>query len=163
MISERFQRLLEAHPVPHEVIPHPETFTATGVARATHVPDRCVAKVVVMRSESRRDFMVVLPASQQVDTKMVQRVSGRPGARLEDEAELRRLFPDCEVGAMPPIGALYGMTTHVDPCLCESEHIWFQAGNHHELVRMRFEDYERIAGALVCDVCLHHEAPVSAG
>ena len=73
----------------------------------------------------------------------------------QNERELKRLFPDCEVGAMPPFGALYGMPMYVDPCLLESEDIFFQAGNHHEVVLMRSQEYEDVAGPLFSGSCLH--------
>jgi Ala-tRNA(Pro) deacylase len=99
--------------------------------------------------------MVVVPAQFHVDDAILHRVTGRSGIRLENESELQRLFPDCELGAMPPFGKLYGLPMYVDACFEREEDIWFQAGNHHELVRMRYEDYERIAQPFYARTCLH--------
>ena len=68
---------------------------------------------------------------------------------------MARLFPDCEVGAMPPFGNLYGMSVYVDACLPQAKEIVFQAGNHHEVVRMAFADYERVVNPVVGEFCLH--------
>lgn len=160
-ISVKLRRLLEGSRARFEVIPHPEEFTALEVAHSAHVTGHRLAKVVIMRDANGGDLMVVLPASHHLNPEMLQRVSGRPGIQLESETELQRLFPDCELGAMPPFGHLYGMTTYVDPCLKHEDEIYFQAGNHHELVKMRFDTYAKLAGAFVCACCLN-EQPVFA-
>jgi Ala-tRNA(Pro) deacylase len=161
-INSRLQQLLDQQGASYEVLPHREAFTAQEVARESHVSGRRVAKVVVIRDEAGADLMVVVPAPLHVDRGQIRLVTGRHGIHLEDEAELRRLFPDCELGAMPPFGALYGMPVYVDPCLAFEKNLFFQAGNHHEVVRMRYEDFLRLASPVVLDVCLHREAPVMA-
>jgi Ala-tRNA(Pro) deacylase len=156
-INARLEKLLGAEGIRCEVASHPEAFTAHEVAACTHVPQRKVAKVVVLRNDAGSDFMVVIPALYHVDEDILRRVTGGTGNRLEDESELRRLFPDCEVGAMPPFGNLYGLRTFVDPCLAREEDIWFQAGNHRELVNMRYEDFERLAAPFTMNACLHEQ------
>lgn len=160
-LSQRLQRLLDRAGVDYETIPHRDTDTTMGAANSAHVAGRRVAKVVIVRPWHGPDFMVVLPANQHVDRHALQQL-GRDGARLEQEEVLRSLFPDCELGAMPPFGALYDMPMYLDPCLAQEDEIVFQAGNHHELVRMRFEDYERLAKPIVGGFCLHLD-PVTAG
>jgi Ala-tRNA(Pro) deacylase len=158
-LNPRLQGLLDRHGPRYELVPHPETVTAHQAAQTTHVSGRLVAKAVVMRDEAGSDFMVVLPSSCHLDPRTVHRVTGRGGVRLEDERELIRLFPDCDLGAMPPFGALYGMSMYVDPCLIEDrDEIWFQAGSHRELVRMSVEDYVRVARPFHSGACLHREA-----
>ena len=85
----------------------------------------------------------------------MRRVTGRLGVQLENEDELLRLFPDCEVGAMPPFGHLYHLPMYVDPCLLEDVDIFFQAGNHHEIVLMRTVEYRRVARPFEVRGCLH--------
>ena len=162
-LSPRLQQRLDLMKAAYEVIPHPVAETAMGVAHRTHVPGRSVAKVVIVRDASGMDFMVVLPAPRHFDRQALRRLTGREGVRLEDERVLQERFPDCELGAMPPYGDLYGMPTYVDPCLAEEEEIYFQGGNHHELVRMRYEDYERTAKPKVWDCCMHLEPALSPG
>jgi Ala-tRNA(Pro) deacylase len=156
-LNRKLAELLDRHPVPFEILPHPEAFTAQEVAQRTHVPGRRLAKVVLLRDAAGAFLMVALPASEHVDLRAVRHASGREGLVLASEDELGRLFPDCESGAMPPIGHLYGVSMIVDACLMEDE-IFFQAGNHHEVVRMRFEDFARIARPFVEGGCLHGAA-----
>jgi Ala-tRNA(Pro) deacylase len=163
-VNPRLQELLDRHGPRYEIVPHRETVTAHQAAQTAHVSGAHVAKAVVMRDAAGSDFMVVLPASFHLDPRVVHHVTGRAGVRLEDERELLRIFPDCDLGAMPPIGHLYRMSMVVDPCLLENqEEIWFQAGNHHELVRMRVEDYERVAHPFQTSACLHRESAAVGG
>jgi Ala-tRNA(Pro) deacylase len=162
-INPRLKALLDRHRASYEVLPHRLAFTAQDVARATHVTGRRVAKVVVIRDEDGAHLMAVIPATHHVDPGQLREVTGRHGVHLEDEAELKRLFPDCETGTMPPFTALYGMPVYVDPCLAFETNIYFQAGNHHEIVRMSYEEYSRVAAPIVMDVCLHRESLVTAG
>jgi len=157
-INPRIHGLLDRHGPRYEIVPHRETITTHQAAQTAHVSGTHVAKAVIMRDAAGSDFMVVLPSSAHLDPRIVHRVTGRAGVRLEDEHELRRIFPDCDLGAMPPFGHLYGITMYVDPCLLEGqEEIWFQAGNHHELVRMRVEDYARVAAPFHRSACMHRE------
>ena len=163
-VNPRLRELLDRHGPPHEIVSHRETVTAHQAAQNTHVSGDRVAKVIVMHDDAGSDFMVVLPSTCHLDPRVVHRVTGRAGVRLEDERALARLFPDCELGTMPPIGHLYGMVMYVDPCLLENQdEIWFQAGNHHELVRMRVEDYRRIARPFHASDCLDREPVASVG
>ncbi len=154
-IVDRLARALARHQVPYDVMPFREAFTAQQSARNAHVRGGRFAKVLILRDEGGRDFMVVLPASRQFQRHAVREATGRLGTRLEDEAELRRLFPDCELGAMPPFGALWDLPMWVDPCLASGPEIWFEAGNHHELVHMRWDDYARVAAPFEARECLH--------
>lgn len=155
-INERLLELLDRKQVRYEVIPHRPTVRMHEAAQATHVSGRHVAKSVVVRDISGIDFLIVLPSQMHIDRHVLQRVMGRTGVTIEDESELRRLFPDCEVGAMPPVGHLYGIQMYVDPCLIEGqEDIWFQAGNHHELVHMSVDEFALIARPFHGDTCLH--------
>lgn len=160
-MNARLQSLLDHLEVRYEIIPHPDAFTAKEVAMSAHLPVRRVAKVVVLRDAAGADFMVVLPAALHVNDVVFHRVTGRTMTRLEDEAELQRLFRDCEVGTMPPFGKLYGLGMYVDPCLAEEDEICFQAGNHHELVCMRYQDFDRIARPFWMKACFHSQRVAS--
>ena len=116
-IVERLRQLLDRHDVRHDVITFPKAYTAQQVAHNAHVTGKRLAKTLVLRDERGKDFMVVLPASRHYDPNAVRAATGRAGTRLEDEAELTRLFPDCELGSMPPFGHLYGLPMYVDRCL----------------------------------------------
>ena len=157
-INGRLQRLLDRTHSGYAVLPHREVFTAQEVAESASVRGQSLAKVVVLRDLSGADLMLVLPASQQCDARAVEAVTGRSAVRLEAEYELVRLFPDCEPGAMPPFGSLYGLPMYVDPCLLQGDDIFFQAGNHREIVLMRRTQFEEIAGPFHGTACLHRAA-----
>jgi Ala-tRNA(Pro) deacylase len=162
-VNTRLQAHLASVRSAYAVLSHDEAHTAMGVARTAHVKGKRLAKVVVFRDSAGTDFMVVVPASEQVDPRALQRATGRRGVRLEDESELQRLFPDCDPGTMPPFGVLYGMPMFVDPCLLAGDDLFFQAGNHHEIVRMRRTEYEQIAAPYFIRGCLHREAAAQVG
>jgi Ala-tRNA(Pro) deacylase len=160
-INERLSELIRQRGGVAELLPHREVFTAQEVAHTSRVSGRNLAKVVVLRDRAGTYLMAVLPANEHVDVGELGVFTGRDGLVLASEEELRRLFPDCELGAMPPFGHLYGLTMYVDPCLAQHD-ICFQAGNHHEIVRMSYETFARLAKPFMGSACLHRE-PSHAG
>jgi len=154
-LNDRLQRLFNQAGVVCTVVPHREAFTAREVATATQVAGRELAKVVVMREGSADYLMVVLPPACRIDLAAVRRRTGKRHLTLATEDELQRVFPDCEIGAMPPFGGLYGMPVFVDACLERSGEIFFQAGNHHEVAHLPYREYERLATPVVGEFCLH--------
>jgi Ala-tRNA(Pro) deacylase len=88
--------------------------------------------------------MVVVPASRHVDLVLLKQATGANSVHLATEDQFREKFPDCETGAMPPFGNLYGMTVLADESLSRDKEIAFNAGSHRELVRMAWEDFERL-------------------
>ena len=156
----RLQRLLDERQVEYQVVPHREAFTAQEVAQSTHVPGRMLAKVVVLRTGSAAWHLFTIPATAQLALDVVQEVTGLPVLGFATEPEIQRLFPDCEVGAMPPFGALWDVPMSLDAAFDGAGEIYFQAGNHHEVVRMRFADYRRVAGPFAH--IAHFERPVKA-
>ena len=88
--------------------------------------------------------MAVLPASRKVDTALLKTVAGAAAVELATELEFKSLFPDCEAGAMPPFGNLYGLQVFVEESLAKDEEIAFNAGSHSELVRLSYKDFERL-------------------
>jgi Ala-tRNA(Pro) deacylase len=155
VLNERAKHLLEENHVGYETFPHREAFTAQGVAAASHVSGWRMAKVLVVRPDDGPPVMVVLPASCRLQTAALARLLGSRQVSLVPEAEVERLFPDCEAGAMPPFGRLYGLPVYVDACFSMSEEMVFQAGNHREAVRMSYADFEHLAGPVVGEFCRH--------
>jgi len=152
---ERVKRLLEQNQVSYQVVPHREAFTSQEVAETSHVPGRRLAKVVLLRDTKGAHLMAVIPAQEHIDLPLLQRASGRPGVAMAAEDEIKRLFPDCEVGAMPPFGNLYQLPTYLDACFRGEEDFYFQAGNHHEVVKLKFRDFERLIQPLAGESHLH--------
>jgi Ala-tRNA(Pro) deacylase len=155
---QRLSALLDARQLRYDIVPHREAFTAQEVAHASHITGRRLAKVVVVREGNRNYFLVVLPANAHLDFGILRRMTGRKELGLATEDDLRRLFPDCEAGAMPPFGVLYNLPMYVDSSFRHEAEIFFQAGNHHEVLRMKFADFERASGPFAGEFSLHDDA-----
>jgi Ala-tRNA(Pro) deacylase len=140
---DRLEQYLRENGVPFEVQHHPRAITAQEVAATEHVPGKMLAKVVMVLVD-REMVMLSLPAPYQVDLEKVGKVLGAEVARLADEEEFEGAFPDCEVGAMPPFGNLYGMPIYVEEALAEDETIFFRAGTHTDTMSVRYADYEQL-------------------
>ena len=140
----RLQEMLDRGGVAYTHTVHPLVYTAREVAAAEHLPAQEVAKVVVFLAESGYR-MVVLPANKVVDFQELRAMLGFSHARLATEKELTQLFPDCDLGAMPPFGNLYGMPVYLDSSMLADEKIAFNAGTHRDVVHIRLEDFRRIA------------------
>jgi Ala-tRNA(Pro) deacylase len=159
MISPRLQAFLDAEQASYTTRQHAPAFTAPEIAAECHVPGRDIAKVVVARSPEGRHVMAVLPASCRLDLDALARLAGVTTLALAQEEELGRLFPDCELGAMPPFGKLYGLPVFVDTCFPRQDFLFFQPGNHHEVVGMPYTEFERLAEPSVGEFCLHARQP----
>jgi Ala-tRNA(Pro) deacylase len=134
---------LEAQGVSFEALDFPETYTAQEVAAQLHVSGWQFAKVV-MGKAGQELMMLVLPSPLRVD---FDRLGKALGTRVElaREEEFADRFPGCSPGAMPPLGARYGVPTYVDQAMAGAEEIVFLAGTHREAMRLRYADYERLA------------------
>ncbi len=147
---QRLQEYLTTNGVGFESEHHRVAYTAQEVAAAEHVPGKKVAKVVMAVGDGS-PVMLVLPANARVSLEKLGSVLGAGEVRLEREDEFASLFPDCEVGAMPPFGNLYGIPVYVDQMLAAVPEITFQAGSHTETIRIRYSDYERLVQPRVAD------------
>jgi Ala-tRNA(Pro) deacylase len=149
-ISQILKKYLDAEHVHYEVLPHPKAFRAALVAQILHTPAKELAKVVVVKVATRF-VMTVLPASWNVDLHRLREAFMTHHVRLATEDEIKDLFPDCELGAMPPFGNLYGLDVYVDQSLTEDEEITFQAGTHSEAIRMRYWDFAALVFPVVME------------
>ena len=154
-MTERLKEYLEDESIPYRTEPHAESATARQVAAAAHVPGQRVAKVVVARDLEGDYVMAVIPANRHLDFGALAEASGRYRLNLASEPEVTRLFPDCEVGAMPPFGNLYGLPVYVDACFPHDAELVFQPGNHHEVTAVDFEDYDRHVKPVIGEFCTH--------
>ncbi len=138
-IAARLKSFLDEHKVRYTLMTHSPAYTAQAAAATLHVPGRELAKTVVVRAGDQT-VLAVLPASGHVNWKKLAAVVGRD-VRLATEQEFINLFADCELGAMPPLGRLYGLPVYVDQALAADEEIVFNAGTHRDAIRMRCADY----------------------
>jgi len=139
----KVKEFLDIHGVKYVAISHSKAYTAQGIAAIAHISGRELAKTVIVKLDGDL-AMAVLPASYQVDLAALRRQTGVRLAELATESEFKRHFPDCETGAMPPFGNLYGIPVYVDETLTEDREIAFNAGSHYELIKMAFADFERL-------------------
>lgn len=146
--------MLEKKNVPFETHRHSPSFTAQELAAAEHVSGEQVAKVVVVWADGRF-CMLVLPAAYNVRFDRLKDVLDCQECRLATEEELSDLFPDCELGAMPPFGREYGLETWVDSHLADDEMIVFESGHHDEAVRVKWADYQRLEQPEIADFAQH--------
>jgi Ala-tRNA(Pro) deacylase len=131
---------------------HKPAYTAQEIAQAEHVPGHIVAKVVIVFADEKM-VMLCLPAPCRVNLLRLTNVLGTDNVRIAREEEFARMFPDCEVGAMPPLGNLYHLPVWVDRVLAESERIVFQAGTHTETIDMDYLDFAHLARPVMADLC----------
>jgi len=143
MSATRLKEFLDKEHVKYVSIGHSPAFTAQEIAAAAHVPGKELAKSVIVKIDGEL-AMVVLPAPEHVRLGMLQESLGARNVELADEIEIEEAFPDCETGAMPPFGNLYGMDVFVSQVLREDDEIAFNAGSHSELIRLAYADYERL-------------------
>jgi Ala-tRNA(Pro) deacylase len=147
-LSEKLRVFLEENRTEYTHTVHPLAYTAREVASAEHLPPREVAKTVVVFGDDGF-HMLVLPANRVVDFQEVRLTLGLTHARMATEEELSRLFPDCELGAMPPMGNLYGMPVYLDSSLAGEETIAFNGGTHRDEIHMRTADYRELVNPAV--------------
>jgi len=147
-IPSRILSYLEDHGADFEHTRHPTTYTATELAHVEHVPERTVAKTVVFLGDEVF-AMAVLPADERVDLEELRLTLGLDRLRLATEEEVAKLFPDCEIGAMPPLGPLFGLAVYVDNRLAEQQMIEFNGGTHRDEIRMSYDEFARLADPLV--------------
>ncbi len=141
--KERLETYLNEQRVPFEVQRHERAFTAQRVAESEHISGHMLAKVVIVYADGET-IMVVVPASSRVDLGKMAEALDVQEIRLAEEREFLELFPDCEVGAMPPFGNLYGLPVYSDAELAGNDIIFFQAGTHTETMSMAYADYARL-------------------
>jgi Ala-tRNA(Pro) deacylase len=134
---------LRVQRVPFEVLLHRPAPSATRLAQSVHVPGHRVAKVVLLRAGGRF-ALAVLPATHRIVLERLPEVLGTRDIGLATEDDVEAVFVDCERGAVPPFGRLYGLTTLVDASLAEVDDIVIEGNTRHEGLRMRYRDFEAL-------------------
>lgn len=143
MPVEKLKNFLDDNNIKYITIKHSPAFTAQQIAANAHVSGKELAKTVMIKLDGKI-AMAVLPASYHVDFQLLEKASGALRVGLADEEEFKDMFADCEVGAMPPFGNLYGMDVYVAQSLTEDEEIFFNAGTHSELIRLSYKDFAKL-------------------
>ena len=143
MAVSKLIEYLNSNQVKYVTISHSQAFTAPEIAASAHIKGKELAKTVIVRIEGKL-AMAVMPASEKVVFGMLEQAIGGGKVQLATEQEFRGLFLDCEVGAMPPFGNLYGIDVYVAASLADDEEIAFNACCHTKLIKMAYKDFERL-------------------
>lgn len=139
-VPESIERFLREHGAAYTTLRHPAAYTAQEGAAVAHVPGREWAKAVVCFADEK-PVLAVVPAHFAVDLDRLRPLTGARSLRLAREDEFAPLYPECEAGAMPPLGPLYGQRVFVDKSLTADPEIVFNGGTHMDAIRMRYEDF----------------------
>lgn len=138
-IAARIMEYMAEHGLKYDVLTHPHSHNSMDTAHLARVPPDSIAKSVVLADEDGY-LMAVLPSTQHVQLGWLSKELNCR-LRLVDEGELADLFVDCEPGAVPPVGAAYGMRTVFDESLSDQQEIYFEAGDHEKLIQMSRDDF----------------------
>ncbi|HEX8925160.1 MAG TPA: YbaK/EbsC family protein [Terriglobales bacterium] len=144
MPIQKLRQFLDDNHVKYVVISHSKAYTSQGIAATANISGNDLAKTVMLKRDGQL-CMAVLPAPKHVDLVRFAKLTGCKDCALASERDFKDRFPDCEVGAMPPFGNLYGLAVYVDVSLTRDKEIAFNAGSHLELVKLAYEDFERLA------------------
>lgn len=143
MPTKKLKAFLDENKIKYISVQHSSAYTAQEIAAIAHIPGKDLAKTVMIKIDGKL-AMAVLPASYKVSFEHLKETLGVKEVRLAYEQEFMDKFPDCEVGAMPPFGNIYGIDVYVADSLAEDEEIAFNACSHTELIKMKFEDFEKL-------------------
>jgi len=153
-IAKKLREYLKQNKVKYEVLEHSVAYSAARTAAAQHVSGRQVVKSVICDADGNY-IMCVLDADHLVDLAKLKRVVGAKEVHLATEEEVAQLFTDYEVGAEPPFGNLVGLSVYADKHVSDSDDIYFNGGNHTDLVKMRCHDFMELVRPIVADVGRH--------
>ena len=142
-IASTLQRHLQGQGVAYEVLDHPLTGSSSETAQLAHISGNRIAKTVVLRDRGDGYLLVVVPATHHLSLEMMQAWLGRSVA-LASEQEIGKLFPDCDLGAIPPVGGAYGLDVVLDDSLAGLEEVFFEGGDHRTLVKVAGEQFRRL-------------------
>jgi len=142
-VLKRLKEYLDENNIRYVSIDHSPAYTGQELAESVHISGKEIAKTVILKAGGSY-MMAVLPASRKINFNYLEEQIAAKGLRLAEEDEIKNLFPDCEVGAMPPFGNFYDMPVYAASALSEDEEIVFNAGTHTDAIRMSYNDYIRL-------------------
>lgn len=142
-IAPKLRQYLDEANADYEIIEHRPTMSALETARSCDIPAQRLAKAVLLDTADEQHLLAVLPSDRKVELADLRSELGHK-PRLSAEAEVGKMFKDCELGSVPPVG--YGVTTIVDDSLREQPDVYFEAGDHKSLVHMNRHEFSRLTG-----------------
>lgn len=141
-IAKRLSEYLAGAGITHDVVTHPRSESTSRTAQVAHVTGERVAKTVVLHDDQGY-LLVVVPSTHSVELDTLGRVLNRR-LNLATESEIGTLFDDCELGAVPPVGAAYGLKVMLDESLTAQPDVYFEGGDHRKLIHVSAEDFEKV-------------------
>lgn len=141
MPVKKLQEFLNSRNIKYVTISHSAAYTAQEIAASARIPGKELAKTVIVKVNGEM-AMAVLPACYKIDFDLLKEAAAANKVELATEEEFKDKFSECEVGAMPPFGNLYGMDVFVADTLAEDQEIAFNCGSHTELIQMSYKDFE---------------------
>lgn len=143
-IPSNISKFLDSQGIEYQLCTHSRAYTAQGTAQAQHLSGKRLAKVVIVVADNNKMVMTVVPASCRVDLEKMGKLLNTTWIRLATEEEFKDIFPQCELGAMPPLGNIYHLDVWIDEIFQNYPTISFNAGTHAETIQMSFADFERL-------------------
>ena len=143
MPAQKLKEFLDRHGIKYATTSHSLAYTAQEIAASAHIAGQELAKTVMVKIDDKM-AMAVLPASYKVSFDLLKKAAVASKVELANEQEFRDMFPELEVGAMPPFGNLYGMEVFVDEGLSQDDEFAFNDGSHTQLMKLAFRDFERL-------------------
>lgn len=153
-IPHDLRSFLKEQHIQYRSLYHPSAYTAQQLAHVEHIKGQRIAKSVVLKAGDEF-VLAVMPAAYKIDFGLMKKVVGKEELRLATETEIKQLFPDCEIGAIPPFGNIYRLKVFVDESLRANDEIIFSAGTHREAVQMRYDDFEKSVQPTVARFATH--------
>ena len=153
-IAKMTKEFLDKNDVKYLIISHSRAYTAQEIAASTHIPGKELAKSIMVKIDGDL-AMIVLPASYKINFDMLNSVLGKKEINLATEDDFKPVFPDCEIGAMPPFGNLYGVPVYMAKSLDDDIEIAFNAGTHTEVIRLAMDDYKRLVNPKTIKISEH--------
>ena len=150
MIPPSIQSFLDKRGIRFRAAEHEPRPTSQEIAATSHISGKHFAKTVVLKTGHGEFLLAVVPATEHLNLQRLSEWIGR-GVELAGEQEFAAMFPDCEVGAMPPFGELYNLPVLVDGCLARSGKLAMSAGTHRDMIEMSWDDFRSVANARVIE------------
>ena len=143
MPVKTLRQFLDKEKIKYVSVVHSTAYTAQEVAASAHITGKELAKTVIVELDGKM-AMAVLPANRKIVLQDLREVTGSDEVKFASEEEFQQKFPDCETGAMPPFGNLYGMKVYAAAALADNDEIAFNAGSHTEVIKLAYKDFERL-------------------
>lgn len=153
-VAKKTKEFLDKNAVKYLIISHSRAYTAQEIAASTHIPGKELAKSIIVKIDGEL-AMVVLPASYKINFEMLGSALGKKDVKLATEDDFKSVFPDCEIGAMPPFGNLYDVPVYMAKSLEDDVEIAFNAGTHTEVIRLAMDDYKRLVNPKIIKTSEH--------